>query len=75
MGRGVVCLELRGAGVGDLTCSWQWALVAARAPGLAHTAAAQLFAQLSRHRVQTLLPRTDQSETSPFLLVDGRGVS
>lgn len=24
--------------------------------------------------MQTLLPRTDQSETSPFLLVDGRGV-
>lgn len=58
----------------DLTCSRTGTLVTARTPGLAHTAAAQLFAQLHRHRVQALLPQTHQSETSPFLLADGRGI-
>lgn len=60
--------------VPGLTCSRIWALVTVRTPGFAHTATAQLLAQLYRHRVQALLPRTDKSETSPFLLADGGGI-
>ncbi len=55
-----------------LTCSWRGTFVATRAPGFTHTAAAKLFAQLGRHWVQTLPPWADQTEASPFLLLDGR---
>lgn len=69
------CLIVFGLFFGPgLTCSRTGTLVTARTPGLAHAAAAQLFAQLHRHRVQALLPQTHQSETSPFLLADGRGI-
>lgn len=43
-----------------------------RTPGLAHTTTAYLFTQLSGHRVQALLPRTDQSEASTFFLTKSR---
>lgn len=56
---------------GGLTCSWRGAFVATRAPGFAHAAAAELFAQLGRHWVQTLPPWADQTEASPLLLLDG----
>lgn len=44
----------------------------ARPPSFAHTTTAQLFTQLSGHGVQALLSRTDQSEASTLLLVNGR---
>lgn len=59
---------------GLLTCSRRGAFVTARAPGFAHTAAAELFAQLGRHRVQTLPPRADQTEASALLLLDDRRI-
>lgn len=57
-----------------LTCSWRGAFVTARAPGFAHAAAAQLFTQLGRNRVQTLPPWADQTEASTLLLLDGRRI-
>jgi len=43
-----------------------------RTPGLAHTTTAQLFTQLTGHRVQALLPRTDKSEAITLLLAKSR---
>lgn len=59
---------------GLLTSSRRGAFVTARAPGFAHTAAAELFAQLGRHWVQTLPPRADKTEASALLALDDRRI-